>query len=319
MVNVTVINIRTLIKYIGIAFILICLVFLAKATTKTQNTETQSKISTTIKNFSFLSCVEKTLPDVNRNGEIQKLEENTRKVTSRSSSLRKMLGVELSMMNSIIEDEKEEEPITTESSIEQANMEVETTQIEEHNITPKYNSVYGSVKIKNESSREITEEILTPNISLENKKDVIIFHTHTCESYTPTENFNYTMSGSYRTTDFNYNVARVGSELEAQLTSYGFNVIHDKTYHDYPEYSGSYGRSLETVKKILSSHTETQMVIDLHRDAVGSKPDYAPCVKIGDETAAQMMFVIGTDGRRITTFKLATEFKICSKSTTKSR
>lgn len=28
----------------------------------------------------------------------------------------------------------------------------------------------------------------------------------------------------------------------------------------------------------------------------GSKADYAPSVKIGDETAAQMMFVIGTDG-----------------------
>ena len=81
------------------------------------------------------------------------------------------------------------------------------------------------------------------------------------------------MSGSYRTTDLNYSVARVGTELETQLTSYGFHVIHDKTYHDYPEYSGSYGRSLETVKNVLSSHTDAQMVIDLHRDAVGSKPD----------------------------------------------
>lgn len=28
----------------------------------------------------------------------------------------------------------------------------------------------------------------------------------------------------------------------------------------------------------------------------GSNSNYAPSVKIGDETAAQMMFVIGTDG-----------------------
>lgn len=28
----------------------------------------------------------------------------------------------------------------------------------------------------------------------------------------------------------------------------------------------------------------------------GSNADYAPSVKIGDETAAQLMFVIGTDG-----------------------
>lgn len=34
----------------------------------------------------------------------------------------------------------------------------------------------------------------------------------------------------------------------------------------------------------------------MHRDAVGSKETYAPTVKIGDEYAAQIMFVIGTDG-----------------------
>lgn len=28
----------------------------------------------------------------------------------------------------------------------------------------------------------------------------------------------------------------------------------------------------------------------------GSNSNYAPCVKIGDETVAQLMFVIGTDG-----------------------
>ena len=88
-----------------------------------------------------------------------------------------MLGVELSMMDTIIEDGEEEEPVIQEASVEQANTEVQTTQIEENNITPKYNSVYGSVKIKNESSKEITDEILTPNISLENKKDIVIFHT----------------------------------------------------------------------------------------------------------------------------------------------
>lgn len=296
MINVAVINIRSLIKYMCITCLLIGFIFLIKTISTRENKPSESQISNKIGSLSFLSCMEKTLPDISRKVEIQKLEEDARIVTSRSSSLRRMLGVELGMMDTIIEDGEEEEQVIVENSVEQAQTEVQTTQIEENNITPKYNGVYGSVKIKNESSKEITDEILTPNISLENKKDVIIFHTHTCESYTPTENFNYQMSGSYRTTDLNYSVARVGTELENQLTSYGFNVIHDKTYHDYPEYSGSYGRSLETVKSILASHTDAQMVIDLHRDAVGSMPDYAPCVKIGDETAAQMMFVIGTDG-----------------------
>ena len=135
-----------------------------------------------------------------------------------------------------------------------------------------------------------------PNLTLENNKDIVIFHTHTCESYTPSEKFNYEMTGSYRTTDLNYTVSRVGDELEKHLSSYGYNVTHNKTYHDYPAYSGSYGRSLTTVQNILQNGSSAQMVIDLHRDAVGSNSNYAPSVKIGDETAAQMMFVIGTDG-----------------------
>lgn len=298
MINVTVINIRSLAKYILIACILICLLFGIKGMIETISKKQTHSISSVFENTSFISCIEKTLPAMKANSGIQKLEEDAKKVTSRGSSLRRMLGVELGMIDTLIEDKEEDGVVTNETKeqVQQAGTNLETAQVTEHNITPKYNGEYGTVKVKNESNREITADTLTPNITLENKKDVIIFHTHTCESYTPTESFNYQMTGSYRTTDLNYSVARVGTELEKQLTSYGFHVTHDKTYHDYPQYSGSYGKSLETVKNVLKDQPETQMVIDLHRDAVGSMPDYAPCVKIGDETAAQLMFVIGTDG-----------------------
>ena len=103
------------------------------------------------------------------------------------------------------------------------------------------------------------------------------------------------MTGNYRTTDLNYSVARVGTELTNYLKNKGFNVEHNTTYHDYPAYSGSYSRSLETVQSLLAGKS-TQIVIDLHRDAVGSSNSYAPTVKINDNYAAQMMFVIGTDG-----------------------
>ena len=51
----------------------------------------------------------------------------------------------------------------------------------------------------------------------------------------------------------------------------------------------------ETAKNLLEG-TDTQIVIDLHRDAVGSSSSYAPTVKINEKSAAQLMFVIGTDG-----------------------
>ena len=107
--------------------------------------------------------------------------------------------------------------------------------------------------------------------------------------------FNYEMTGNYRTTDLNYSVARVGTELTNYLENKGFNVEHNTTYHDYPSYSGSYERSLSTVQNLLIGK-DTELVIDLHRDAVGSSNEYAPRIKINDNYASQMMFVIGTDG-----------------------
>ena len=107
--------------------------------------------------------------------------------------------------------------------------------------------------------------------------------------------YEYEATGNYRTTDLDFSVARVGTELTNYLQNKGFNVEHNITYHDYPSYSGSYSRSLETVQGLLIGKT-TQIVIDLHRDAVGSSNSYAPTVKINGNYAAQMMFVIGTNG-----------------------
>ena len=153
--------------------------------------------------------------------------------------------------------------------------------------------IYG-VKLRNESDYNLEAEITDLDVNF-NKQNIIIFHTHTCESYTPTEQYQYESTGNYRTTDLNYTVARVGDELEKYLINYGYSVIHDKSYHDYPAYNGSYDRSLITVQNLLESYQDTDVVIDLHRDAIGDNT-YAPKVKIGEDYCARLMFVIGTDG-----------------------
>lgn len=221
--------------------------------------------------------------------------------------IEKILSTQLAMNNNLVEQkvnptEAQEAPVVPGSNAEIAiNREIEpnasTQVIEENNIKTSYTNEYKGIQIKNSSKYNLTEEILTLDIELTNKKDIVIFHTHTCESYTPTETCNYEMTGNYRTTDTNYSVARVGTELTNFLTNYGFNVIHDTTLNDYPAYTGSYNRSLKVVQSILNQH-QSEIVIDLHRDAVGSNSNYAPTVKIGDEYAAQIMFVIGTDRRR---------------------
>lgn len=196
-------------------------------------------------------------------------------------------------------NESEENNISLTEATENMNnveLRIDTQVIKENNKTDAYTNTYKNVKIKNESSYNLTEEMLLPNVDFQNKNDIIIYHTHTCESYTPTEANNYVASGNFRTIDLNYSVARVGAELTNDLLSLGFNVNHNTTYHDYPAYTGSYTRSLSTINELLSKNPTCEFVIDLHRDAIGSMSNYAPAVKIGDDVGAQLMFVIGTDG-----------------------
>ena len=174
------------------------------------------------------------------------------------------------------------------------NKDLTVTEVDNSGVNPRYTDEYNGVYINNGTNYQLTQEMLTPDIEV-NKNKVAIYHTHTCESYTPTEQYTYELSGNYRTIDLNYSVSKVGDVLESCLNSYGCTVIHDRTYHDYPAYNGSYSRSLVTANNILSANPDTDIVIDLHRDAIADET-YGPKVKIGDEYVSQLMFVIGTDG-----------------------
>ncbi len=214
------------------------------------------------------------------------IERSDTKVTSRSGITR-LLNMELL----IIEDDiKKEENI--EKNLEKENEEERVTT----DIKDTYTNTYGTVTVKNLTENiKLTESILTPDYNISNKKDIIIYHTHTCESYTPTKENSYTASGNFRTTDLNYSVVRVGRELKSNLEKYGYNVVQSEEKHDYPAYTGSYSRSLTTVESLLKQNPETEIVFDIHRDAVGSTSTYAPTVEINGEKVAQLMFVIGTN------------------------
>ena len=172
------------------------------------------------------------------------------------------------------------------------------TEVLESNVSPRYSQEYYGVKIRNETDYKLTNEVLDPSKLEINKDNIIIYQTHSCESYTASEKYQYKQTGNFRTTDKNFSVIRVGMELTEQLKSYGYNIIHDENYHDYPSYTGSYTSSLNTVTKLLEENKNTDIVIDVHRDAVGNNK-YAPTVKIGDEYAAQIMFVVGGNGSSI--------------------
>ena len=299
MVKVSVVSTNDIWKYIiKIGFIIIILFIILKVYEYSKNHFSQTQLTTN-------QCISYIAEEITAMGSIETnniFELNPEHIIE--SELRMSKAVTSRNMDSIasesndsnatetanngtLEDEEENNDITDVST----NVTTEAVYSEYKNT---YNYELNGVQIKNETSYDLARINLTTDISI-NNENIIIFHTHTCESYTPTEQNSYQASGNFRTTDLNYNVARVGDELQKYLTSYGYNVIHDKTYHDYPSYSGSYGRSLKTVSNLLTQYQNTDLIIDLHRDAIGDDT-YAPKVKIGDEYAAQIMFVIGTDG-----------------------
>ena len=227
-------------------------------------------------------------------------EDNEEEEKEEDNLISKILSIELDQIQKIevAENNTEIDESNNQETSEETNQEVatnvETEIVTQNPIKESYNIELNGVKIKNETSFEINETILEKQLEI-NKENIIIFHTHTCESYTPSEQYPYQQTGNFRTTDLNYTVSRVGDDLTNYLLGYGFNVIHDKTYHDYPAYSGSYNRSLQTVENILQTNP-SDIIIDLHRDAIGSKSNYDPSVKIGEDVAAQLMFVVGTNG-----------------------
>lgn len=127
---------------------------------------------------------------------------------------------------------------------------------------------------------------------------ILIVHTHGSESYTMPPGQEYVPSGDCRTLDNTCNVVRVGDELAKILEEAGFQVLHDTTLHDYPEYSGAYGRSLKTIEEYLEQYPTISFVLDVHRDAIsdGDGSPYKVVSAVDGVNAAQMSFVIGTDG-----------------------
>lgn len=127
---------------------------------------------------------------------------------------------------------------------------------------------------------------------------ILIVHTHGSEAYTPDGTDIYEPSdNNTRTLDENYNVVRVGDEMERVFTELGLTVVHDRTLYDYPKYNGAYDRSAEAVQRYLEQYPSIKIVLDVHRDAlVGTDGTvYKPVLQIDGVKTAQVMLLVGTD------------------------
>lgn len=169
------------------------------------------------------------------------------------------------------------------TSMEMVSLLAETYSAEENSILIE--------KIQQEE--EISE--VSPNNSLVNTAFgqelsplVIIYHSHTTESFVPTSGQNYT-------TDLSQTVVRVAEEIAQRLEEeYGIKVIHNKEIHNIP-HNEAYSNSIHTIKELVKRYPEAAMVIDLHRDGVTRD---VSTTQINGEDVGKTLIVLGSDHSR---------------------
>ena len=193
----------------------------------------------------------------------------------------------------------------TAASKGKAKGKIKNIKITESAANLKYQKIY----VKNGTSVNInlkTELLAGPKLRLKNtqKPQVLIVHTHTTESYMTQERTYYTDNDKTRSTNDDENIVAVGKVLKSTLEAKGIGVVHAAERHDYPEYTGAYSRTAETIKKYLKKYPTVKVVIDLHRDSMtesdGTKK--AVVTTINGKKAAQVMLVSGCQDGAVTGF-----------------
>lgn len=168
---------------------------------------------------------------------------------------------------------------------------------------------FGVVKVKNVNKTQIDiENLLSKKADLSVCKDepsVLIFHTHTTETYQLVDRDYYPTDNVTRSEDSARNMVRIGNAICEQLDAAGIKYIHDTKIHD-KRYTGAYDNSRETAVEYMKKYPSIQVVLDVHRDAVertdGTK--IKPVATINGKKAAQIMIISGCqeEGNGLTEF-----------------
>lgn len=160
---------------------------------------------------------------------------------------------------------------------------------------------YNNVYMKNSSGIDINlaDELaakLKFTIKKSGEPEVLIMHTHATESYMNEVRDYYTAADPSRTTDNDKNVTHIGEIIANKLKAAGIGVVHDKTQHDHPAYTGSYSRSEVTVNEYLKKYPSIKIVLDIHRDSISlNETDRVrPVAEINGKRAAQVMLCMGS-------------------------
>ena len=165
-------------------------------------------------------------------------------------------------------------------------------------ITDGVTDTVGNVRIKNTNKTQIdASSMLNKKADLTVDRDkpaVLIFHTHTTETYQIAEREYYATDFAPRSESEQVNMIRVGKAIAEQIEKAGYKVIHDKTIYD-TKYNGAYERSRKGAEAILKKYPSIKIVLDIHRDAIQLKDGtkIRPVATVNGKKAAQIMIISG--------------------------
>ena len=133
---------------------------------------------------------------------------------------------------------------------------------------------------------------------------VLIYHSHTTESYTLLDAGFYTESADLKTQDTARNVVRVGDEICRILEEKGIGVLHDTEIHDL-SYNAAYDSSHKSVEEYLEQYPSIEITIDVHRDSITYKDGtkVKPTAVVNGKKAARMMIISGCEYGRVKSFE----------------
>jgi stage II sporulation protein P len=110
---------------------------------------------------------------------------------------------------------------------------------------------------------------------------ILIYHTHSQEGYADSTEG-----------DASTSVVAVGEYLAQILTEkYGFRVLHHTGEYDVGDRDHAYSNAAPALEEILKEYPSIQVVIDLHRDSIGS--DTHLVTEINGKSTAKIMFFNG--------------------------
>lgn len=207
---------------------------------------------------------------------------------SLKSSLLNYIGINLSEPDKILKKEisyfKVDNNLISYNVNDNKSINISNFELKDSDITKNINNSdsadNGNLNLPNQ-----TYQVYNPKLkkNLDNSKpEILIYHTHTTESY-----------GAYGqdNLDPSKNVCAVGDELTKTLSNdYGISVIHDTTVHNAVAYNSSYIRSRETLSKYLSKYGDFKMIIDIHRDSDTNKNNVT--TNINGENLGKFWFVM---------------------------